>query len=202
MLRAPNRGRYFSGLKNTMQKMLILAGALALATLSSTAAAHGAAGYIRGEIGTSDVELNVAGLSDSDSDTSASFGGGYWFNSNFAIEGHLATLYTEEVGDDAELDLVSIGLGLAAKKNFGADGNGFFVGGRVGVARLTGQTRVDTFDVEDQEHATGAYFGAGVGYDFSDRFGLSLNWDRRQADFDNDVEVDVDTIALGGEFRF
>jgi hypothetical protein len=184
------------------KKMLILAGALALATLSPTAAAHGAAGYIRGEVGSSDVELSAGGQSDGDTDTSASFGGGYWFNPNFAIEGHLATLYTEEVDTDTDLDLVSIGLGLAAKKNFGADGNGFFVGGRVGVARLTGQVRYDTFDVEEQEHATGAYVGAGVGYDFSDRFGLSLTWDRRQADFDDGIDVDVDTVALGGEFRF
>lgn len=185
-----------------MEKKLILAGALALAGLSSTAAAHEAGGYIRGEVGRSDVELSVGGASDSDSDTSASFGGGYWFNPYFAIEGHLATLYTEDVGNDTDLDLVSIGVGLAAKKNFGEDGNGFFVGGRVGVARLTAQVRVDTFDVDDQEHATGAYAGASIGYDFSERFGLSLNYDRRQADFDDNVDVDVDTLSLGGEFRF
>lgn len=185
-----------------MKKTLILSAALALAGVAPTTFAHDAAGYIRGEIGRSDVELSFDGASDSDSDTSAILGGGYWFNPNFAIEGHIGTLYTEEVGDSTELDLVSIGVGVAAKKNFGAEGNGFFIGGRAGIARLTGQTRTDTFDVEEQEHTTGGYFGASVGYDFSDRFGLSLNYDRRQADFDGGVDVDVDTIALGGEFRF
>ena len=182
-----------------MKKTLILSSALVLAALAPTAfAAEGSAGYIRAEVGRSDIDVDGFG---SEEDTSATFGGGYWFNQNFAIEGHVGTLYTEYVGNDIDVDLVSLGAGIAAKKNFGAAHTGFFIGGRVGVARLTLQAREDNFDVIDDEHSTKPYFGASVGYDFNPRFGLSLNWDRRQAEA-GDLEADIDTIALGGEFRF
>lgn len=184
-----------------MKKHLILASALALVVLAPAAmAADGTGGFLRAEIGRSDVDVDGVG---SEKDTSATFGGGYWFHQNFAVEGHIGTLFTEDVGYDNDLDLVSVGIGLAAKRNFGtAAHTGFFIGGRVGIARLTAQLREDTFDVVEDEHSTKPYFGVSAGYDFSPRFGMSLNWDRRQADFDGGVDVDVDTIALGGEFRF
>lgn len=187
-----------------MKNTLLLSCAIALAGLSGTAFAQdGAAGYIRGEIGRSDIDLDVDGLgSASESDTSATFGGGYWFNEYVAVEGHVGTLYNTEVDQDLDLDLITVGVGVAVKKSFGGAHTGFFVGGRVGVARLTAQVREDEFDVIDDESSTKPYFGVSAGYDFSERWGLSLNWDRRQADFDGGVEVDVDTIALGGEFRF
>ncbi|MGQ4583883.1 outer membrane beta-barrel protein [Lysobacter sp. F60174L2] len=184
-----------------MKNTLILSSALALAVLAPSAMAANGTGYIRAEVGQSDVEMSFAGFSDSEKDTSATFGGGYWFNQNFAVEGHIGTLYTEYLGDDVDLDLVSFGAGVAAKKNFGPGNTGFFVGGRAGIARITAQLREDDFDVIDDEHSTKPYFGVSVGYDFNRRFGLSLNLDRRQADFEG-VDVDVDTIAVGGEFRF
>ena len=182
-----------------MKKILTLAAALGLATLSLQVQAG--QGYIRAELGNSDTEVRWDGLRDSDSDTLASFGGGYWFTPNFAVEGHAASLYNQDLGYDRELDLVSFGVGVAAKKNFGPDNTGFFVGGRAGVARLTAQVREDTWDVVDDEHSTKPYYGASVGYDFSQRWGLSLNYDRRKGEFGG-VDVDVDTIAVGGEFRF
>ena len=181
-----------------MKKSVLLASALALAILSSSAmAAEGSHGFLRGEVGSSDVSSDIG---DNDS-LSALLSGGYWFNPNFAIEAHIGTLYTEELDSDTDLDLVSLGVGIAAKKNFGPNNNGYFIGGRVGVARMTAQVRVDTFDVEESIHSTKPYFGVNAGYDFSDRFGLSLNFDRRQADFDG-IDVDVDTITVGGEWRF
>lgn len=190
-----------------MKNTLTLTCALALATLSGTAFAQDAAGgFIRGEIGRSDIELDVDGFgSDSEEDdTSAVFGGGYWFNEYVAVEGHIGSLYNTEVADDLDLDLITLGVGVALKKNFGGPHTGFFVGGRVGMARLTAQVREDDddFDVVDDESSTKPYFGVSTGYDFSERFGISLNWDRRQADFDGGVDIDVDTIAVGGEFRF
>lgn len=183
-----------------MKKTLILSSALALAALAPAAMAanaDGSAGYIRAEIGESDIDTGLS----SESDTSATFGGGYWFNPNFAVEGHVGTLYNEYLGNDQDLDLVSFGAGVAAKKNFGPAHTGFFIGGRVGVARLTAQVREDDFDVIDDEHSTKPYFGVSAGYDFNRNFGVSLNFDRRQADFGG-VDIDVDTIALGGEYRF
>src|SRR5690606_3055833 len=65
---------------------------------------------------------------------------------------------------------------------------------------------VATFDVDgDVEEAEASsakpYFGVNAGYDFSERFGLSLNYDRLQADGDG-LEVDVDLLTLGAELRF
>lgn len=181
-----------------MKKSVLVASMLALGGLSSSAiAAEGSHGFLRGEVGSSDVSTDFG---DNDS-TSAILSGGYWFNPNFAVEGHIGSLYTEELDSDTDLDLISVGVGVAVKKNFGPDNNGFFIGGRAGVARMTAQVRVDTFDVEEDTHSTKPYFGVNAGYDFSDRFGLSLNYDRRKADFDG-LDIDVDTITLGGEWRF
>ncbi len=179
-----------------MKKSALLA--LALATLCVPAmAAEGSHGFLRGEVGNSNVSTDIG----DDDSLSALLSGGYWFNPNFAIEGHIGTLYTEELDSDTDLDLVSLGVGIAVKKNFGPNDNGYFIGARAGIARMTAQIRVDTFDVEEDTHSTKPYFGVNAGYDFSDRFGLSLNYDRRQADFDG-IDVDVDTITVGGEWRF
>ncbi|MBJ6983890.1 outer membrane beta-barrel protein [Luteimonas sp. MC1750] len=184
-----------------MHKPLLFAAALLATACAPAFAADGRGGYIRAEIGQSDIDLDYAGASASEDDTSFVFSGGYWFNRNIAIEGHVGTLYTEYLGDDLDLDLVSIGVGVAAKHGLGQDGTGFFVGGRAGIARITAQLREDDWDVIDDEHSNKPYFGASVGYDFSPRFGVSLNWDRRQAEFDG-VDLDIDTLAIGGELRF
>ena len=184
-----------------MKKTLALAGALALAVLSPTALAAGGQGYLRAELGSSDTEISFDGFSESEDDTSFVFGGGYWFNANFAVEGHVGTLYNKVIGFDQELDLVTLGAGVAAKKNFGPNDTGFFIGGRAGIARLTAQVREDEFDVVEDEHSTKPYFGVNAGYDFNEAWGMSLNYDWRQADFDG-VDVDVDTISVGGEWRF
>ena len=41
-----------------------------------------------------------------------------------------------------------------------------------------------------------------MGYDFSDVFGLSLNYDLYEADVFDDFSVDADTLTLGAEVRF
>lgn len=184
-----------------MKKSLILA--LALAGLADTAmAAEGGAGYLRAELGTSDVELGVDGFGrESDDDTATTIRGGYWFTPNFALEGHVGSLYNERLTDDTEADLVTAGIGFAAKANLGAEGEGFFLGARAGIARMTAQVREDTFTVVDDAYSNRPYFGVNVGYDFNERFGLSLNLDRHQGEFDG-IEVRADTLTLGGEFRF
>lgn len=185
-----------------MKKTLLLSCALALAGFASTAAAHGSAGFVRAEVGRTSIDIESEEI---DKDTSAFFGGGYWFTPNVGIEGHLGTLYNRTIGIDTEFDIVSIGVGVVAKKNFGADGNGFFIGGRAGVARTTLQVREDDFDVIDDTHSTKPYFGVNVGYDFNDNFGVALNYDRRQADIDDageNFDLDADTLSVSGEYRF
>ncbi|MET0327164.1 MAG: porin family protein, partial [Luteimonas sp.] len=67
--------------------------------------------------------------------------------------------------------------------------------------RMVAQVREDTFDVVDDEGSTRAYYGATVGYDFSRRWGLSLNYTRHQGEFSG-IDVDIDNVTVGGEFRF
>ena len=186
-----------------MNKLLALSAALALAALSTTAqAAQAPGGFLRAEIGNSDVELSAGAARASEEDTAAAFGGGYWFNANVGLEGHIGVLYNTSMGYGEELDIVTAGFGVVGKHNFGANGLGFFVGGRAGVARMTVQLREeDDYEVIEDDHSTKPYFGINAGYDFSQRFGLSLNLGRHTGEFDG-IDVDVDTVTVGGEFRF
>ena len=182
-----------------MKKTLVLSCALALAGLSNVAmAADGGQGFVRAEVGNSDVELDVDGFTDSDDDTTYSLRGGYWFTANFGAEAFYTTFYDKPVFG-VDLELSGYGVGAVAKKNFGPDNTGFFIAGRAGVAHIEGKISNDVGHGEDSSNK--AYFGAGVGYDFSDVFGVSLNYDFHQADVFN-ASVDVETLSLGGEVRF
>ena len=186
-----------------MKKNLILAAGLVLAGLSAPVLAQGN-GFIRGELGRSDLDFSVDGASASDKDTSWGVRGGYWFNPNFAVEGFYTHAYKtsfSEDGYDADLRLHGVGLGVVGKKNFGGNHQGFFIGGRAGISRGVATFDVDG-DVEEAEASSAKpYFGANAGYDFSERFGLSVNYDRLQADGDG-FDVDVDLLTLGAEVRF
>lgn len=184
-----------------MKKTLVLCCALALASLSNVAlAAEGGAGFIRAEVGTSDVEMDVDGLgSGSDDDSAYSVRGGYFFNANFGVEAFYSNLY-DKSEDGASLELTGYGIGVVAKKNFGANNSGFFINGRAGIAHLKGEAGLAGFG-SDSDTSNKAYVGVGAGYDFSESFGVSLNYDFHQADFDG-LSVDADTLTVGGEFRF
>jgi len=180
-----------------MKKTLILSCALALAGLSNVAmAADGGQGFVRAELGRSEVDV----FGENDNDTAYSIRGGYFFNANIGVEGFYSSLYDQNVGT-FDTTLTAFGAGVVGKKNFGADGNGFFIGARAGVSRLTAQVREDEFEVLDDESSTKPFVGLNVGYDFNESWGLSLNYDVRRADFDG-ADVDVDTLSLGGEWRF
>ena len=101
-----------------MKKEMMLASGLLLAFAATPALAGG---FVRGEIGKSNVDVDVDGVgNDSDDDTSYSFRGGYWFNNNFAVEGFYSSFYdkTVKVDDgsggtiDVDGKLSGIGLGL------------------------------------------------------------------------------------------
>ena len=185
-----------------MKKIVILSCALALAGLSTSAMAAEGQGFIRGELGNTHLDVDFSGPgSTSDNDTAAVFAGGYWFNPNFAVEGRVGSLYNTDLGNNQEADLVVLGAGVVGKQNFGANNTGFFITGHAGIARMTAQVREDTFDVVDDEHSTKLYYGVGVGYDFSNRWGMGLNYDRYTGSF-SDADVDVDAFTVSGEWRF
>ena len=174
-------------------KKLILVAALAMAGYGSSALAADGSAYVRGEFGNSDVTVDIDGLgSDDDNDNALVLGAGYYFTPNFAIDGFYGNLY-----DTSEAELHGFGVGIVGKASFGDDkGKGFYVSGRLGVARLVGET-----DFLDSDTSTSPYFGIGAGYDFNENVGLGVNYTRYNADFD-DIDVDANTLTATLEFRF
>ena len=190
-----------------MKKEMMLLSGLALAFAATPAMATG--GFVRGEVGKADVDVDVSGLGDgSDDDTSYSIRGGYFFNNNFAVEGFYSSFYDQsgEFDDgsggtiDAKGKLTGLGVGIVGKTDIGNDQTGFFVMGRAGVMR----GRVDVSATgygSAHETSTKPYFGVGLGYDFSPKLGLSLNWDQQKGSGE-DVSITARTVALGVEARF
>lgn len=185
-----------------MKKVLMLACALALSG-TSTAALAGQA-FIRGEVGQSDVKLKANGLgSQSDKDTAFALRGGYWFNSNFAVEGHYSRFYDESLYNDGvdfvDAKLSAMGVGLVAKQHYTPTDLGFFVQLRGGIAR--GKLSVDSSLGNGSESSTKPYYGIGAGYDFSKQFGISLNYDHNQGSGAG-LKITANTLSLGLEARF
>lgn len=187
-----------------MKKQLIVTVGLALAGLSAPAFADGM-GFVRGEVGRSDVDIEVDDFgSASDKDTAFGVRGGYWFNANFAVEGFYTRYYSTTVDDgfdSYDIKLHGVGVGVVAKKNFGGEHTGFFVGGRAGVARGVATVEYDGSVEEADASSADAYFGVNAGYDFNPGFGLSLNYDRLKAGEDG-VDVTATVVTLGLEARF
>jgi hypothetical protein len=171
-------------------KKLILVSCLALAGVSMSASASDlSGGFIRGEFGNTSVDVD-GGFDDDDN--AWSVGGGWYFNQNFAVEAFWNQLY-DDSSVDASLD--GFGVGLVGKTTVN-DGKGFFATGRIGMYRANGEL------FGDSDNSTDLYYGAGVGYDFNQNVGLSLNYTRFNADFDGGIGVDADTITGAVEFRF
>jgi opacity protein-like surface antigen len=182
-----------------MKKILVLSCALVLASLSTAAAAAEGQGFVGAEVGRTEADFDINGFgSASDSDTSYSLRGGYYFTNNFAVEGSYNNLYDKK-DNGAQLKLNSFGIGVLGKKNFGVNDSGFFVDGRAGLEIVQGDAD-DAFG-SSSENSTEFYFGAGVGYDFNESWGLSLNYYYHQAGFEG-VDVNADTVNVGGEYRF
>ncbi|MGN6512555.1 MAG: porin family protein [Lysobacteraceae bacterium] len=176
-----------------MRKILFLTGALALASISTAALAEGP--FVRVEGGHTQFHANGG----SDGDDAWSLRGGYAFNPNFAVEGFYSQLYDEtDNGASAKVD--GFGVGVVGKKNFGPEDTGFFVDGRVGVARNKAKLGVAGLG-SDSDSSTRPYYGVGAGYDFNRNFGLSLNYDwNKVSAFDLDGKAK--TLTVGAEYRF
>lgn len=182
-----------------MKKILILACALALAGLSTSAMAAGDQGFVRVEAGNSNLDFHVDGAgSDNDDDNTWAVRGGYWFTPNFGAEVMYTALYDERF-DGFSFEVSGYGAGAVAKKNFGANDSGFFVSGRAGVTHMEG--KISTALGSGKDSSNRLYAGVGVGYDFNELFGLSLNYDYTEADWDG-ISADANAITLGAEMRF
>lgn len=185
-----------------MKRILILACALALSGVSS--AAFAGEGFVRGELGSSDVRLKASGIgSESDKDTAYSLRGGYWFNSNFAVEGHYSRFYDQTLYDDGvdhvAAKLSAFGVGVVGKQYYTDSNLGLFVQVRAGIAR--GKLSVNSNLGSGSESSTKPYYGIGAGYDFSRKFGMSLNYDHNQGN-GGGLDITANTLSLGVEARF
>lgn len=185
-----------------MKKSLLVASLLAALSLSSTAFAGEA--FVRAEVGQSKAKASIEGLgSDHDKDTAYSLRGGYWFNSNFAVEGHYSRFYDETLYNDGEVyldgKLSAFGLGVVVKEHATPTDLGFFVQLRGGIAR--GKLSLDSNLGSDSATSTKPYYGIGAGYDFSKTLGVSLNYDHNQGSGDG-LKISANTLSLGLEARF
>ncbi len=149
-------------------KSIILAGILASASLSAQAGNF----YVLGEIGQSKIKESEIG---SESDTMFGLGGGYSLNENFAFELAYRDLGgVKESDDNYEIDTSSLQLTALGKLPVG---EGAYLFGRLGFARLDVEASYN--DGEDSgfsDTATKAAYGFGMGYDFSDAFGLRAEY--------------------------
>lgn len=182
-----------------MKKILILTCALALAGASTSAMAADDQGFLRVEAGRSDVDLDFDGLGrGSDEDNAWAVRGGYWFTPNFGAEVMYTTLYDESLGG-FNFEVSGFGAGVVARKHFDGSDRGFFVSGRAGVTHMEGEVSTNFGSGEDSSNKF--YAGAGVGYDFNELFGVSLNYDYTEADWDG-VSAEAGALTVGAEVRF
>lgn len=181
------------------KNIFVLASALALTVLSTTAFAADDSGdwYVRGDLGKS--RLSVQDLSGHDDDTTYGVGGGYWFNPNFAAEAFYNN-YGKDSADGASAKVEGVGAGVVGKKNFGPDNSGFFIDGRAGIQRARTSVSVAGAGSTD-DNSTKPYAGVGAGYDFSKAFGMSVNYDYNRADAFGG-KLTARTLTLGAEYRF
>ncbi len=187
--------------------------AIALATAGLTAipltshAAEQSGFFINGNVGESNLSKNLY----DDSDTG--FGGnvGYRWAVGpsvlLGVEGGYTDLGKFSTKDryrglglsDAELN----GWNLGVNGHFNITDN-WYISGRTGWFRGDAKggyidTSGDVIHVDDTSNKW--YAGAGFGYDFSNNFGIGLNYDYYKAD-QNHLDLSVDLISVSAEYRF
>ena len=193
-------------MKHTLIAIALATAGLAAIPLTSHAADNTGGFFINGNVGDSNVSK---GLYDDD-DTG--FGGnvGYrWAvapNVLLGVEGGYTDLGKFSTGNnvngffpDAEIK----GWTLGANGHFNLTPN-WYVSGRAGFFRA--DIKGAYFDpanavVRVDDTANKWYAGAGFGYDFSNNFGIGLNYDYYKADKSN-LDLNADLISVSAEYRF
>lgn len=181
-------------------RLAALAALVAGGLCSTQALAADTGGFVGAEFGTSELDVDIDDVgSGSDSDQSFLLRGGYYFTPNLAVEAFHAGLY-DESEDGASLDVDGFGVGLVGRRNFGADGNGFYILGRAGAFRASASASLEELGSGDDE-STVPYFGVGAGYDFNRNVGIGLNYTHYRGDFEG-MDIDSNTFTAGVEYRF
>ena len=205
-----------TGLSNIKMKTFILAfsvSAISLIAIPSISHAANEKGgfFVNGTIGQAD--LNKGFYDDSDRSYSIDAGYRWAFAPAFAfgIEGGYTDLgsYSPDVvsvstpnGEfpvgDAEVSGVT--LGVNAHWNLT---DTWYLSGRAGAfkADIKGNFMAVGYPFWVEDSSLQGYAGIGVGYDFSDKFGLGLTYDRYKAG-KYGLDLDTDVASVSGEFRF
>ncbi len=187
-------------------KTLLAVSLLALAGASSVAAAaDDDRWFVRGNLGTSKLDINDFG--NFGSGTAGGVSGGYWFNPNLGLEGRYMDYGKHDVGfvggGSARID--GWGIGVVGKWNFGPNNTGFYVDARGGFLRTHtdvpaalqgGGGSVHLTD----DHSSG-YLGVGAGWDFSRNLGIGVNYEYAGARAFG-VHGQTSTVTGDVEFRF
>ena len=168
--------------------------------VANTAFAAEPGAFVGVEWGRSEVDVELEDLGEgSDSDQGYVLRGGYYFTPNVAVEAFHANLFDKSEGG-ASVELDGYGVGVVGRRNFGADGNGFYLQARGGAFRAKGSMSLEGLG-SGSDASTTPYFGIGAGYDFSPSIGLGVNYTRYRGDFEG-VEFDSDLVTAALEYRF
>lgn len=150
-----------------------------------------ASGYMTGNIGKTDIDVD--GFDDA---TTFSFGGGYQFNENFALEGRYIDFGDAEDDVDPVWTLEADGFDFSAVALIPAN-EVFTLYGRIGVL---------SWDFSASEAGFGEFYSesgedlsVGIGFAFSQGDQLSLTLEYQEFEIDDE---DVSTYMLGGRFYF
>jgi OOP family OmpA-OmpF porin/outer membrane immunogenic protein len=192
-------------MKNTLVAIALATAGLAAIPLTSHAADNNSGFFINGNVGDSNVSK---GLYDDD-DTGFGANVGYrWAvapNVLIGIEGGYTDLGSispkkqYQAAPDAELS----GWNIGANGHFNITPN-WYVSGRAGWFR--GDIKGGYLDptgglVRVDDTSNKWYAGAGFGYDFSNNFGVGLNYDYYKAEKGN-LDLNADMISVSAEYRF
>lgn len=179
---------------------LSLAAALALPALALADTGL----YVDGAVGQASVDDE--GIDDND--TSLRLGVGWRFVENFGAEIGFQDLgeVGEEVaigGATASVEADGFYAGVAGKIPLYDTDMGFYLSARAGMYfwDATGRARQGTTSIRIDDSDSDFYVGVGGGYDFNEKFGVGLTYDRYQLGDDN-TDFNYGVFALAGEVRF
>jgi opacity protein-like surface antigen len=198
--------------KKTAATVIMVA---SLLTAHSAMAETGAGWYAGANIGSAKSSLdNRLSIENEDlSATAVAIHGGYRFARHFAIEATYADMgdyrYTltncievcipELVPAEVEHSVKRLDLALAGSISVGERLEAY---ARLGVANTSVDTKARSLSGTSQRERSGlaATYGVGMRAHFDGPWSLRLQWDRTR--YSEDLEMDIDVVWLGAEYRF
>lgn len=181
------------------QLLAVLIGASAMAAVPAMAAGDMYAGLWLGQTKV-DVDVDLpAGVSEDDSDTFLSFGGGFKFSENAAVEVAYNDFGEWSVSGGGQKGTVEMSsLSVAAVGAYPLSG-GFSILGKIGLEMWDAEGG-GVFSGEDED-GTDIFFGFGGSYDLTEAASARIEYQMHSFDF-GDEDADADVITVGFTFGF